>query len=121
MEVFRNGEWVKDMDNIKELASALSRAQGKVCNASKLSNNPHFKSRYADLAQVWDTIRDVFTAEGLAILQFPCDAGDTRVGLRTVLMHSSGQYIEERCSTGLKDPNNPQVLTDVRVWHCQRR
>jgi len=94
---------------MNELFAALSRAQGKVENAKKASSNPHFRSKYADLAEVWGTIREPFTSEGLAIVQFPCEATDGRIGLRTVITHSSGQSIEERFSMGLKDASNPQA------------
>ena len=103
-------------DNIKELAAAFSRAQGKVENATKASNNPHFKSKYADLAQVWDTIREAFTSEGLAIIQFPCEAGEGRIGIRTIITHASGQSLEERFSMGLKDPSNPQAAGSAYTY-----
>ena len=103
-------------DNIKDLAAAFARAQGKVENATKLSNNPHFKSKYADLAQVWSTIRESFTSEGLAIIQFPCEAGEGRIGVRTIVTHSSGQSIEERFSMGIKEPNNPQAAGSAYTY-----
>ena len=36
-------------DSIKNLATALSKVQGKLTYAKKDSANPFFKSRYADL------------------------------------------------------------------------
>ncbi len=93
---------------MKELLDALSRAQGKVDNAKKLSKNPHFKSNYADLATIWDVIREPFTAEGLSIVQLPCEAPAGQVGLRTIIGHSSGQTLEESFFLGLKDASNPQ-------------
>jgi hypothetical protein len=33
--------------------------------------NPHFKSKYADLAELLNTVRPVFSIHGLAIVQMP--------------------------------------------------
>ena len=58
-------------DSIAKLATALSQAQGAIEAAKKDSENPYFKSHYADLASVWEVIRKPFSEAGLAILQFP--------------------------------------------------
>ena len=92
----------------KELLEALSRAQGKVENAKKKNTNPHFKSNYADLATIWDVIREPLTSEGLCVLQLPCEAPVGQVGLLTIIGHKSGQSISERFFLGLKDATNPQ-------------
>ena len=42
---------------IDKLAGALAKAQGKITGALKDSNNPFFKSKYADLAACWDACR----------------------------------------------------------------
>lgn len=44
-------------EQINELAAALAKAQAQIRAATKDSTNPHFKSKYADLASVWDAIR----------------------------------------------------------------
>ena len=58
-------------DNVAELAAALALAQGEVENAHKNSANPHFRSKYADLAEIINTVRPVFAKHGLAIVQSP--------------------------------------------------
>ncbi|MEX5450894.1 ERF family protein [Stutzerimonas stutzeri] len=79
-------------EQINELATALAKAQGEIENASKSSNNPHFKSRYADLAEVLNTVRPVFASHGLAISQFPSyEQGVASV--ETIITHSSGQWM----------------------------
>ncbi len=92
----------------KELYAALSLAQGKVENAKKTSSNPHFKSKYSDLATIWDVIREPLTSEGLSVLQLPCEAPTDHVGLLTVIAHKSGQSVSERFFLKLKDSSNPQ-------------
>ncbi len=114
-EEYNNGRWEDDSMN-KELFEALSRAQAKVENAKKLSKNPHFKSNYADLATVWDTIREPLTSEGLSVLQLPCDAPDGKIGLLTIIGHKSGQTVSERFFLALKDVSNPQAAGSALTY-----
>ena len=79
-------------DQINELATALAKAQGELENASKSSTNPHFRSKYADLAEVLNTVRPVFARHGLSITQFPSFESGV-VSVETRLMHSSGQWL----------------------------
>lgn len=82
-------------DQINELAAALAKAQGEVKGAVKDSANPHFKSRYADLASVWDACRAALSKHGVAVVQGPATEDSGRVSVTTMLAHSSGQWIEE--------------------------
>lgn len=95
---------------VNELATALAKAQGAIEGAKKRSVNPGFRSRYADLASVWDACREELSSNGLSIIQMVCDAAPGFVGLETVLMHSSGQSITNRFSMPVKDPNNAQAV-----------
>ncbi len=88
-------------ETITNLAMALAKAQAQIKPASKDATNPHFKSRYADLPAVWEACRKPLTDNGLSVVQMPVDAGEGRVGLTSVLMHSSGQYISSTVSTKL--------------------
>lgn len=79
-------------ESLKELATALAKAQAEIENAHKTSNNPHFKSKYADLAEVINTVRPVFSAHGLSVTQMPSfEAGIASV--ETLLLHASGEWI----------------------------
>ena len=79
-------------DSIAALAAALSKAQSAMTGAKKDSVNPHFKSKYADLASVWDACREPLTKNGLSVIQMP---GKDEVGyyVETVLAHSSGEFV----------------------------
>jgi hypothetical protein len=79
-------------DQIGKLAEALSKAQGAMKNAVKDSNNPFFKSKYADLASVSDACRMELAMNGLAVSQLP-EIRDTKLVLHYVLMHQSGEWI----------------------------
>ena len=80
-----------------ELFAALAKAQGEVENASKSSNNPHFKSKYADLAEVLNTVRPVFAKHGLSIVQSTAFNG-AFVSVTTLVAHSSGGLIYSTAS-----------------------
>lgn len=79
-------------EDIAELATALSKAQGEILDASKGAENPYFKSKYADLAAVRSVIREPMAKHGLSLVQLPKTV-DGGVEVQTMLLHSSGQYI----------------------------
>ena len=79
-------------DSIKNLATALNKAQAEMTGASKAKSNPFFKSKYADLAEVIKAVKGPFANNGLSYVQFPVeDSG--RIGIETILMHSSGEWL----------------------------
>ena len=78
---------------IAALAKALSAAQGEVEGAVKGKANPAFRSKYADLAAVWDACREALTRHGLAIVQSPGPCADGRMEMTTLLAHSSGEWM----------------------------
>jgi hypothetical protein len=80
-------------DSINELATALAKAQAEIRNAEEDKSNPHFKSKYATLASIWDACRGPLTKNGLSITQTPV-VEDGKFNLITVLMHSSGQWVK---------------------------
>ncbi len=56
-------------ETVGELAKALALAQGKMRGAVKDSENPFFKTKYADLASVVEAIRDALSQNGIAYWQ----------------------------------------------------
>ena len=80
---------------IGELVEALAQAQGEIVGAAKGSENPFFKSRYADLAQVWEACREPLSKHGIAVIQIPQPHPDM-VSLLTLVAHKSGQWIKGR-------------------------
>lgn len=78
---------------INELASAMSKAQLEIKVALKDSNNPFFKSSYANLQSVIEASRPALCKNGLSVMQQirPNLAGQEC--LVTLLCHSSGQWI----------------------------
>lgn len=79
-------------ETIDKLAAALSKAQDQMGGAVKDAENPFFSSTYADMASVVSAIKQPFADNGLSYSQFPLMEGEN-VGVETILMHSSGQWI----------------------------
>lgn len=92
-------------ESIKELATALAKAQGELKHAVKDSLNPHFKSKYADLASVWEACREALSKNGLSIVQCGGEFGNNIMPLTTMLMHSSGEWIKHTMSTPVTKPD----------------
>jgi hypothetical protein len=77
---------------INELAGALAKAQLKIRGSVKDSSNPFFKSKYSDLASVWDACHEALNENGICVMQ-SLEGGIGKVRVKTVLAHSSGQWI----------------------------
>lgn len=101
-------------DNLNELFKALSAAQSEIEDVAKNANNPFFKSKYADLAQVRAVLKDVFPKHGLSYTQLP-SASEKGIGLVTVLAHASGQYISERSEWPVVK-NDPQAFGSALTY-----
>lgn len=80
-----------------ELFAALAKAQAEVENATKGSTNPHFKSKYADLAEVLNTVRPTFAKHGLSLLQSTAFEGSL-VSVTTVIAHEGGGHVSSVAS-----------------------
>ena len=102
-------------ETINEIAAALAKAQGQIKGAVKDAANPFFKSKYADLASVWDACRVALTANGIAVVQSPSSTEDGRVSVTTMLLHGSGQWIAETLTVKPKD-DGPQALGSVITY-----
>lgn len=88
---------------IAKLGEALAKAQGEMKHALADSANPFFSSRYADLASVWDACRDPLSKNGLSVVQ-TVDSDDPQIArVTTMLLHSSGEFIETTLSCKIPD------------------
>lgn len=95
-------------DAIGALAQALAKAQGEMGVATKDAVNPFYKSRYADLASVWEACRAPLSKYELSVLQ-PVRGEGSCVTVTTILAHSSGEWISEALTLTAKD-DTPQSI-----------
>jgi len=86
----------------REIALALAKVQGAIVPPKKDTDNPFFKSRYADLAGVWESVRGLLAANDLAFVQLPTTEGP-KVSVTGLLLHKSGESIESTITGAAKD------------------
>lgn len=101
-------------DSIAKLAQALAKAQGEMENASKNSQNPHFRSKYADLAEIINTVRPVLAKHGLSVTQFPSYDG-TLAHVETVIAHESGEWMSGITSSPVQKAD-PQGIGSATTY-----
>jgi hypothetical protein len=91
-----------------KLAAALAKAQGVIEDAVKDAQNPHFKSKFADLSSVRAAIRGPLSDNGIAYVQL-VRSGGKAVEVETLLLHDSGQVIGDTLTIPLLQ-NTPQAV-----------
>lgn len=74
---------------------ALVKAQKEMGAVVKNANNPHLKSKYADLGAVLDACQTALHSNGFAIMQ-PCGKDEFGAYVDTVLAHESGETLTSR-------------------------
>ena len=77
---------------MKNISSALVKAQKAFGPALKTSTNPHFKSRYADLSACVEAVIEGLNANGIMLMQ-PCHESETGVTVETLFVHESGETL----------------------------
>lgn len=101
---------IENSTELDKLASALAKAQSEMEGAKKEVANTFFKSRYADLASVWEACRGPLTRNGLSVVQTASatyDEAGPLVSVSTMLMHETGQWIRDTITMKPKE-NTPQ-------------
>ncbi len=93
---------------MKELYTALIKAQSEMKIATKDNLNPHFRNRYADFGSVYDAVKDALHRNGLAVIQ-PTRIHESGVTVViTKIIHTSGQSIEGEYPVIAKDMADAQ-------------
>lgn len=106
-DVFRPTVAFVRSDTIARIAPALLAAQKRLKNPEKNALNPHFKNHYADLGASMDAAKEACNAEDIAIIQTFAPTAYGHVGVTTIAVHKSGEYIGGTCVIPL-DRDNAQ-------------
>lgn len=101
-------------ESIGKLAGALALAQAEMPDVKKNAQNPFLKNKYADLGAVIETSRPVLAKHGLSISQFPTSEAD-KIGVTSILMHTSGEYIEDTIYISTSDSKGLSVAQTAGV------
>ncbi|QQT10820.1 ERF family protein [Staphylococcus pasteuri] len=103
-------------DSITELNKALANFHKEVKQPMKDANNPFFKIKYVPLENVVEAIDDVAPKHGLTYSQYPVTKENGLVGISTVLLHESGEFIEFPPATTKPDKNTPQGVGSALTY-----
>jgi hypothetical protein len=84
---------MKTSESIANIAKALASFQSEVKQPEKTGNNPHFRSKYVTLDGTVKAIHDCAPKHGLSYVQMPVTS-ENGVGVITLIMHESGEFIQ---------------------------
>ena len=93
----------------KNLATSLIQFHNTGAAAKKGADNPFFKSKYASLEEVIETVRAEAGKVGLTFTQL-VDFEDGVIFVKTILMHETGECLTSRTPVLTKDNNDPQKM-----------
>lgn len=102
-------------DTIGQLAKALAAAQAELKPAELNSSNPFFNSRYADLGAIIEALKQPFAKNGLSYTQIVITEDD-KIGLETLLMHASGEWISSTMFLPFTGQNKAQAAGSVITY-----
>ncbi|MFD1357637.1 ERF family protein [Fictibacillus halophilus] len=102
-------------ESIVEVAKALVEFNKEMTRIGKDGINPHFKNQYTTLDTMLDTVRPILAKHGLSILQMPSGDGQT-IEIRTMILHTSGEYIESPVMTMRPTKTDPQSLGSALTY-----
>jgi hypothetical protein len=78
---------------MKNIATALVKAQSEMSNPKKGNTNPFFKNKYADLNAIREAVLSTLNENGIAVLQ-PMVHIEGKNFVKTILLHESGEVME---------------------------
>jgi hypothetical protein len=84
-----------------ELFAAVAAAQGEMKSVHRDAENTYHKSKYATLDAVWEEARPHLKANGLAVIQQAVGGGAEFLRIRTLLTHTSGQWLASTANVPL--------------------
>lgn len=85
---------MRHSESTKEIFKAFVEAQAEFTVAKKDSENPFFKSNYADFENVVDAAKPALKKHGLGYSQRP-SIKDGKPVLTTMIVHTSGEWFED--------------------------
>ena len=89
-------------ESIKNLAVALGKAQSEIKAIPFDATNPFLKNKYASLGAIIVATKDILNKNGLTVSQ-PTTSDNGHIGVTTILMHDSGEYLESTITMVIGD------------------
>lgn len=101
---------MKKSDSIVEIAKALAEFRKDLKQPAKDANNPFFKSKYTTLDKVIEAIDETAPKHDLSFTQWAVSNEQGNVGVETLLLHSSGEFIHYDALYMKPEKNTPQSI-----------
>jgi hypothetical protein len=93
---------------MKQIATALLKAQSEMSNPKKGATNPFFKSKYADLNAIREAVIPTLNENGISVLQ-PIVHTDGKNFVKTILLHESGELMDSLTEIIYNKQNDAQA------------
>lgn len=110
-------------ESITKLALSLAKFNSEISSISKDAKNPFFKSDYVTLDKLILATREELQKNGLSVLQMPLSKETGEIGIQTILLHESGEFIESQPLYMKPVKNDPQqagsLITYLRRYSYQ--
>lgn len=88
-------------EKINEIAMALHKFQGAISGVQK--NAKGYGYDYTNMEAILGAIQGPMADNGLSVSQFPINDSDGGLGVLTIVMHTSGQYLQSQFSSRIVD------------------
>lgn len=103
-------------ESIAELSKALANFHKEVKQPFKDKSNPFFKSKYVPLENVAEAIDTISPKFGLTYTQSTITDDNGNVGVATILVHESGEFIEHPPAMTKPEKNTPQGIGSALTY-----
>nr|DAK08235.1 MAG TPA: ERF superfamily protein [Bacteriophage sp.] len=101
---------LKKSESIQNLSKAMAEFQKSIKQPLKDANNPFFKSQYVPLENVVEAITETGSPLGISFMQFASSDETGSIEVATLVMHSTGEYIEFPPVRMKPESNKPQAV-----------
>ena len=103
-------------NEIEIIIKSLIEFRKNLKQPQKDANNPFFKSSYTTLDKVIEAIDETAPNHGLSFTQWAVSNEQGNVGVETLLLHSSGQYIHYDAIYMKPEKNTPQAIVSAITY-----
>jgi hypothetical protein len=90
-------------DVFEKLPAALIKAQSEFAAVPFDATNPFMKNKYATLGALIDATRPILSKHGLGVVQSPFTTDAGNIGVETIIIHESGEWISGELSIATHD------------------
>lgn len=85
---------MKMSESLANLGKGLAEFNGEVQKIAHDGKNPQFRSKYVTLDALIDATKPILQKHGLSVIQVPLSGEEGQIGVKSLLLHESGEFIE---------------------------